>query len=83
MSTYRSLLLTLITIGSYSNHGKLVRAGYPYSTDDMSARQEFLLEKLRGDMSITVNEEILPAELLDPLLGELLMRNMQVCDESR
>ena len=60
-----------------------MRAGYPYSTDEMSARQEFLLEKLRGDMSITVNEEILPTELLDPLLGELLMRNMQVCDESR
>lgn len=58
-----------------------MHAGYPYSSDDMSMRQEQLLEKLRGDMSLVVNEEIVPRELRNPTLGDFLMRNMEVCDE--
>ena len=74
-------LLLYTLIGSYSERGRLVHAGYPYSSDDMSMRQEQLLEKLRGDMSLVVNEEIVPRELRNPTLGDFLMRNMEVCDE--
>ena len=56
----------------------LVSGGYPYSSDDLSARQAQILDKLRGDMTLLMNEEIVPNELKEPNFGEMFLRNLEV-----
>ena len=73
------LFLIYVLIDCYFSYAKLVYGDYPYSSDDLSLRQESILEKLRGDMSLIMNEELVPTELKSPIYGELFMRNLEVC----
>lgn len=76
---YYRAFLAFFAIVCYSNCGKLlVLGGYPYSSDDLSARQAQILDKLRGDMTLLMNEEIVPNELKEPSFGEMFLRNLEV-----
>jgi hypothetical protein len=76
---YCRAFLAFFAIVCYSNSGKvLVSGGYPYSSDDLSVRQAQILDKLRGDMTLLMNEEIVPNELKEPSFGEMFLRNLEV-----
>jgi hypothetical protein len=76
---YCRTFLAFFAIVCYPNSGKvLVSGGYPYSSDDLSARQAQILDKLRGDMTLLMNEEIVPNELKDPSFGVMFLRNLEV-----
>ena len=55
----------------YAHHG------YPFTHDDLNYRQESLLNSLRDHMRLTVYEDTLPMEVLEPLLGEVRLRNTE------
>ena len=81
---YYRAFLAFFAIVCYSNCGKLlVLGGYPYSSDDLSARQAQILDKLRGDMTLLMNEEIVPNELKEPSFGEMFLRNLEVRKRAR
>ena len=63
---------------SFSYRELLVTGGYPYSSDDLTSRQEQILDKLRGEMSLLINDDIVPSELKESPFGKLLLRNMEV-----
>lgn len=76
---YYRAFLAFLAIVCYSNSGNvLVSGGYPYSSDDLSARQAQILDKLRGDMTLMMNEDIVPNELKEPSFGEMFLRNLEV-----
>ena len=52
-------------------------AGYPFTHDDLNPRQDAILGALRDHLRLAVYEETLPAELLEPSLGEIRLRNME------
>ena len=62
----------------YNSNTFLVFGGYPFSSDDLSARQSQILDKLRGDMTLLINEEIVPSELKEPFYGAQFLRNVEV-----
>ena len=51
--------------------------GYPFTHDDLNYRQESLLNSLRDHMRLTVYEDTLPMEVLEPVLGEVRLRNTE------
>ena len=55
----------------YAHHG------YPFTHDDLNYRQESLLNSLRDHMRLTVYEDTLPMEVLEPMLGEMRLRNTE------
>lgn len=63
---------------AYNSNTFLVFGGYPFSSDDLSVRQSQILDKLRGDMTLLINEEIVPSELREPSFGEQFLRNVEV-----
>ena len=62
----------------YNSKTYLVFGGYPFSSDDLSVRQAQILDKLRGDMTLLINEEIVPIELKEPSYGAQFLRNVEV-----
>ena len=62
----------------YNPDNLLVIGGYPFSSDDLSIRQLQILDKLRGDMTLLINEEIVPDELREPFFGAQFLRNVEV-----
>ena len=63
---------------AYNSNTFLVFGGYPFSSDDLSVRQSQILDKLRGDMTLLINEEIVPSDLREPSFGEQFLRNVEV-----
>ena len=69
---------SIILSCSFNFKDLLVTGGYPYSSDDLTARQEQILDKLRGEMSLLLNDDIVPSELKQSSFGKLFLRNMEV-----
>lgn len=80
--TYYRLLVTIyILLGYHSNNAFFVLGNYPFTTDDLNSRQESILERLRNDMSLAVNENNIPKELKGQehsLHENLQIRNLEV-----